>query len=104
MSEERNDAGQFVAEAEPLYGIEGVEAEQGFSKMPDPKAEENWSFDNGDREAAEIYAAISEPADPQIEIFYQNADGSKMDPSLTITPERGAEDLTAFNDASGQRR
>jgi hypothetical protein len=96
--QDRSENGQFVAAEEPkLFGLEGVEAEAGYSKMPDPKAEEDWSFDNGDREAAEIYAAISEPADPQIEIFYQNADGSKKDPNLTVTPERAADDLTAYH-------
>jgi hypothetical protein len=97
MSEERNDAGQFVAEAEPLYGIEGVEAEAGYSKMPDPAAEEDWSYDGPEREAAEIFAAISEPEPETVEIFYQNPDGSKKDPSLTVTPERAADDLTAYH-------
>jgi hypothetical protein len=95
--QDRSENGQFAAAEEPKFGLEGVEAEAGYSKMPDPKAEEDWSFDNGDREAAEIYAAISEPADPQIEIFYQNPDGSKKDPNLTVTPERAADDLTAYH-------
>ena len=46
-------AGQFTAEPEPEIGIEGVEAEQGYSKMPDPAKEDDWSFD-GESEAAEI--------------------------------------------------
>ena len=36
-------------------------------------------------------------AGDQIEVFYQNPDGSKMDPSLTVTPERAADDLTAYH-------
>jgi hypothetical protein len=98
MSDEnRNDAGQFTAEPEPLYGIEGVEAEQGFSKMPDPKAEEDWSFDNGDREAAEIYAAISEPAPETVSIFYQKDDGTPQDPNLSVDLNRAADDLAIYH-------
>jgi hypothetical protein len=94
---ERNDAGQFLAEPEQKFGIESVEQEAGYTKMPDPAAEEDWSFDGPEKEAAEIFAAISEPAPETVEIFYQNPDGSKKDPSLTVTPERAADDLSQYH-------
>jgi hypothetical protein len=98
MSEERNDAGQFVAEAEPKYGLEGVEAEQGYTKMPDPTKEaDDWSFEGPESEALEIWSAINAEPDDQVQVYYQNPDGSKMDESLTVTPERAADDLTAYH-------
>jgi hypothetical protein len=101
MSDEnRNDAGQFTAEPEQKFGLESVEQEAGYTQMPDPAKEEDWSFDDGDAAAAEIYAAISEPAPETVEVFYQNPDGSKRDPSLTVTPERAADDLQAYHDAN----
>jgi hypothetical protein len=98
MSDEnRDESGQFTAEPEPKFGLEGVEAEAGYTRMPDPAKEEDWSYDGPERDAAEIFAAISEPAPETVEIFYQNPDGSKKDPNLTVTPERAADDLTAYH-------
>ena len=84
MSDERPKRKRSVR-GEPKnrnIGLEGVEAEAGYSKMPDPaKEEEDWSFDDGRNERPPRFMLRSaEPATRDVEIFYQNPDGIEDGP------------------------
>jgi hypothetical protein len=93
------ESGQFVAAEEPKYGLESVEAEAGFTRMPDPAAdpEADWSFDGPKEDAATIFAGISDPPPEVVEVYYQESDGSRKDPNETVTLERAADDLSQYH-------
>jgi hypothetical protein len=92
MTENRNDAGQFEASSDALYGRAAELAENGFKEMPEPKPTEQDDIANP-REAADQLVASRADAEPVTPIQYQTGEGERADPDEAVTLDRAARDL-----------
>jgi hypothetical protein len=70
--------------------------------MPDPAAEEDWSFDGPQEDAAEIYASITQEEFPQVEVYYQDEKGERKDPNLVVSLDQAAADLKNYHDQNSE--
>jgi hypothetical protein len=96
MSEDRAENGQFTA-AEPLTGQAGIEADLGYTRMPEDEAPPEAKSDI--RAEVEKLQASRVPADdPVVPIEYARiATGEKIPLNETISLEKAATDLSTYH-------
>ena len=88
---EHDSTGQFTS-AEPLFGQAGIEAEAGYTKMPEREREEAPDELSVREAAEELDRQHSAPADATIRTYFDGNDFAGE--HETVTLERAAKDLT----------
>jgi hypothetical protein len=88
----RDESGRFAAPSEQSFGLEGVEADQGYTQLPaaeDVALEEVPTFD-------EFKAAIADEAPLEFEkVKWEKADGTPLADNVTVTADQAGSALAA---------
>jgi hypothetical protein len=96
---DRNEAGQFTS-AEPLTGQLGVEADSGYTRMPETTPAPEPESSDLETETANLSidrVLRNEGAPVDEELGYMDPSGEKIDPKETISIDKAASDLSSYH-------